>query len=298
MSSNIEIEKTCQWCGKRFIARTTVTAYCSHRCSGLAYKELKRQKKVEQCKEEQKRVQTGQAEIQEKEFLSPRDAAQLVGVCYKTFYNYINNGSIKTWKMKRKTLVRRVDVEDLFTASPERLTVEKEEKAITDFYTTQEVLEKYKLSNGWFWKVAKEQKFPKTVYRGKNLWSKAHVDRFFGKKSPVDDIEDWYTVPEIQDKFGMTLSAIYNHVSKNGIPKKKFGKTVKYSKNHFDVSKGIAEPEPPKDYTYVEAMEKFGMTRDQLHHYIKRYNIPRVKKGKFTYISRKELDDLLAPPSI
>lgn len=96
----------------------------------------------------------------------------------------------------------------------------------------------------------------------------------------------------------MTLSAIYNHVSKNGIPKKKFGKTVKYSKNHFDVSKGIAEPEPPKDYTYVEAMEKFGMTRDQLHHYIKRYNIPRVKKGKFTYISRKELDDLLAPPSI
>ena len=126
--------------------------------------------------------------------------------------------------MKRKTLVRRVDVEDLFTASPERLTVEKEEKAITDFYTTQEVLEKYKLSNGWFWKVAKEQKFPKTVYRGKNLWSKAHVDRFFGKKSPVDDIEDWYTVPEIQDKFGMTLSAIYNHVSKNGIPKKKFGK--------------------------------------------------------------------------
>lgn len=158
----IEIEKTCQWCGKRFIARTTVTAYCSHRCSGLAYKERKRQKKVEQCKEEQKRVQTGQAEIQEKEFLSPRDAAQLVGVCYKTFYNYINNGSIKAWKMKRKTLVRRVDVEGLFTASHERLTVDKEEKAITDFYTTQEVLEKYKLSNGWFWKVAKEQKFPKT----------------------------------------------------------------------------------------------------------------------------------------
>lgn len=179
MSSNIEIEKTCQWCGKRFIARTTVTAYCSHRCSGLAYKERKRKKKVEQCKEEQKRVQTGQAEIQEKDFLSPRDAAQLLGVCYKTFYNYINNGSIKAWKLKRKTQVRRVDVERLFTTSPERLTVEKEEKAITDFYTTQEVLEKYKLSNGWFWKVAKEQKFPKTVYRGKNLWSKEHVDRFF-----------------------------------------------------------------------------------------------------------------------
>lgn len=88
---------------------------------------------------------------------------------------YINNGSIKAWKMKRKTLVRRVDVEALFTASTERLTVEKEEKAITDFYTTQEVLEKYKLSNAWFRKVAKDQKFPKTMYRGKSLWSKTHV---------------------------------------------------------------------------------------------------------------------------
>lgn len=38
MSSNLKIEKICQWCGKSFIARTTTTAYCSHRCSGLAYK--------------------------------------------------------------------------------------------------------------------------------------------------------------------------------------------------------------------------------------------------------------------
>ena len=45
-------------------------------------------------------------------------------------------------------------------------------------------------------------------------------------------------------------------------------------------------------------MEKFGLTRDQLHHYLKYHNIPRTKKGKFTYISRKELDDLLAPPLI
>lgn len=47
MSSNIEIKKKCRWCGVEFIARKTTTEYCSHRCSGLAYKERKRQAKLD-----------------------------------------------------------------------------------------------------------------------------------------------------------------------------------------------------------------------------------------------------------
>ena len=52
MSSNIQIEKVCQWCGKNFIARTTQTAYCSKRCAEHAYKDRKRKEKMERCKEE------------------------------------------------------------------------------------------------------------------------------------------------------------------------------------------------------------------------------------------------------
>lgn len=78
----------------------------------------------------------------------------------------------------------------------------------------------------------------------------------------------------------MTLSAIYNLASKEGIPKTKVGKEVRYSKNHFDVAKVVAEPEPPAEYTIAEAMAKFGMTRDQLYHYVKTYKITRTKRGK------------------
>ena len=204
---------------------------------------------------------------------------------------------IKAWKLHRKTLVRKSDLEELFSAT-ERIVVAKEERTISEFYSTQEVLDKYEVSNTWFWKVCKEKKIPKTVYRGKNMWSKEHIDRAFSKKPTPEGITEWYTVAEIQEKFGMTLSAIYNLASKAGIPKTKVGKEVRYSKNHFDVAKGIAEPETPKEYTIAEAMEKFGMTRDQLYHYVKTYNITRNKRGKYTYISRKELDDLLAPPTI
>ena len=45
-------------------------------------------------------------------------------------------------------------------------------------------------------------------------------------------------------------------------------------------------------------MEKFNLTRDQLYHYATYHNIPKVKKGKYTLISKSELDKLLAAPKI
>lgn len=39
MSSNIKVERICEWCGKKFIAQTTVTRFCSKRCAEHSYKE-------------------------------------------------------------------------------------------------------------------------------------------------------------------------------------------------------------------------------------------------------------------
>ena len=45
MSSNIKVERICEWCGKKFIAQTTVTRFCSKRCAEHSYKERLRQRK-------------------------------------------------------------------------------------------------------------------------------------------------------------------------------------------------------------------------------------------------------------
>ena len=47
MSSNIRVQRICQFCGKEFTARTTVTKYCSDVCAKRAYKARKRTEKVE-----------------------------------------------------------------------------------------------------------------------------------------------------------------------------------------------------------------------------------------------------------
>ena len=144
----------------------------------------------------------------------------------------------------------------------------------------------------------KKNNIPRTFNRGKTYWSKKHIDAYFAKKAPNPDITEWYSSQEMQEKFGMTLSAIYCFVSKNAIPKKKEGIMVYYSKKHVDIAKGIAIPEEPQYYTVAEAMEKFNLTRDQLYHYATYHKIPKVKKGKYTLISKAELDKLLAAPKI
>ena len=211
-----------------------------------------------------------------------------VRISRATIYRYFADNAITTVQFKGKTLIRRKDVDSLFENGHKYLKrPKKKSEPITEFYTSKEVQEKYDISNSGLYEIAKREKWPKTQQRGKTFWSRKHVDAYFAKQQSRDEISEWYTAAEIQARYGMTLSAIYCLVSKEGIPKKKVGAATFYSKYHFDLAKGIAEPKEPEYYTYPEAMEKYGLTRDQLHHYLKYHNITRVKKGKYTHILRR-----------
>ena len=299
MSSRIDIQKRCKWCGNIFIAHKTSTEYCSHRCANLAYKDKVRKQRIESFQRESgKKVNTPPA-IDNKEYLNPTEASELLCIGRTSIYRYIRSGNIKVIRFKRKTLIRKTDIEDM----AEYITIQghetKSEKApITDFYTTAEVKEKYHVNESWIFAIAKKHNIPRTFNRGKTYWSKKHIDAYFAKKAPDPDITEWYSTQEMQEKFGMTLSAIYTFAYKNAIPKKKEGIMVYYSKKHVDIAKGIAQPEETMYYTVAEAMEKFNLTRDQLYYYVKWHHISKIKKGKYTFISQAELDKLLAPPKI
>ncbi|MDD3038110.1 helix-turn-helix domain-containing protein [Bacteroides sp.] len=299
MSSKIEIQKKCDWCGTVFTARKTTTAYCSHKCANLAYKDRVRKQRVESLQIEFNKKAQKNPDL-EKEYLTPTEVSKLLGIGRTSTYRYIRTGQIKVVRFNGKTLIRRIDIEQMF----DFLQVQdveskpKEKASITEFYTTAEVKEKYNVVDSWIFVVAKKHNIPRTFNRGKTYWSKKHIDNYFAKKAANPEITEWYSVQEIQDKFDMTLAAIYTLASKNAIPKKKEGIMVSYSKKHFDIAKGVAQPEEPQYYTVAEAMEKFNLTRDQLYHYAKYHNIPRVKVGKYTKISRPELDKLLGDPKI
>ena len=298
MASNIDIQKKCEWCGKLFIAHKTSTRCCSHRCANLAYKERTRQKRVSEF-QTMVNQQIEKEDCIDKDFFTPSEAAKYIGISRATFYRYLETNLIKSVQLKRKTIIRKRDIEALFdNASPYKKHLPRSKQSITDFYTIAEIKEKFGVKESWIYEIAKEHNIPRTFNRGRTYWSKKHIDSYFAKKAPDASITEWYSVAELQEKFGMTLSAIYTFVYKNVIPKRKEGKMVYYSKKHFDIAKGVAEPEKPQYYTIPEAMDKFNLTRDQLYHYVKYHNITRIKVGKYTKISKPELDEFLAPPQI
>lgn len=301
MSSNIDIQKKCKWCGEIFTAHKMSTSYCSHKCANLAYKERVRKERISAYQKELsfKEYNEPLKDLEQREFFTPTAAAKLLGISRATIYRYLADETIKAVQFKGKTLIRRKDIDMLFESSAtynKRLPQEK--VPITEFYTTAEVKEKYNVVDSWIFVVAKKHNIPRTFNRGKTYWSKKHIDNYFGKKAADPEITEWYSVQEIQDKFGMSLAAIYTLASKNAIPKKKEGIMVSYSKKHFDIAKGIAQPDEPQYYTVAEAMAKFNLTRDQLYHYAKYHNIPRVKVGKYVKISRPELDKIFEAPKI
>ena len=300
-TSSIRITKICQWCGVEFVAQKVSTKYCSHRCANLAYKQAVRNKRVKQAEAETLSVKLEKPieNVKDKEYLSFSQAGKLLGVSRQAVYNMVKAGNLKASKISsRLSFIKRTDIEAMLESKPYKTLHPKDTIPITDFYTTAEIKEKYNIQESWLYKIAKEHNIPRTFNRGKTYWSKKHIDSYFAKKAPDTSITEWYSVAELQEKFGMTLSAIYTFVYKNVIPKRKEGKMVYYSKKHFDIAKGLSVPEEPKYYTIPEAMEKFNLTRDQLYHYVAYHNIKRIKVGKYTKIVRAELDKFFEPPKI
>ena len=260
MSSNIKIERICEWGGNRFMAQTTVTRFCSKRCSEHSYKERMRQKKMALSN-----METSQCNLdrksKDKDFLTPTETAQYLGVGRTYIYDCINRGKIKVTRIGRKTLISKADIQAMFDflspkeGEPVEVT-EKKSKSISDFYTRAEIREKFGVKDSWIYKVVAENNVPKTIIRGKAYFSKSHIDRLFSARKVNPEITEWYSVEDIQSKYGMTLSAIYSLVSKIGIPKRKEGPKVYYSKYHFDVAKGAKSAEDVEFISVADAMEK------------------------------------------
>ncbi|MBD5229179.1 MAG: helix-turn-helix domain-containing protein [Bacteroidales bacterium] len=299
MSSNIRIERICEWCGKQFTAQTTVTRFCSKRCSEHAYKERLRQKKISLSNQETAH-NSREKESRNKEFLTPSETARYLGVGRTYIYDCINRGKIKVTRIGRKTLISKADIQAMFDfMTPKESTstepAEKKSKSLADFYTRADIREKYGVKDSWIYKVVAENNVPKTIIRGKAYFSKSHIDRLFSARKENPEITEWYSVEDIQSKYGMTLSAIYCLVSKVGIPKRKEGSKVYYSKYHFDVAKGAKSAEDVEFISVAEAMDKYSLTRDQLYHYVKTYKITKLKSGKYVKLNAKELEAIFNP---
>ncbi len=116
MSSNIHIQRICEYCKEEFTARTTKTKYCSHKCNNRHYKEKTKGAKISKSNEETTQKITLEVEkLNVLDFLTVKEVSVLLNCSIKTVYRNIKNGTIKTINLgSRTTRIKRSDINDLF----------------------------------------------------------------------------------------------------------------------------------------------------------------------------------------
>ena len=176
----MEVRKICQWCGKPFIAQKTTTCYCSHQCSNLGYKERIRERK-RQLKRSQELLQPRQA-AEGQDFFSFAQAAKLMGVTRQYIYKLVKESKLRASRISgKKSLIRRADIELMMKTKPYERIMPKEDFDITEYYTAEEIAEKYKVNAKWVWTYTRQHKVPKVRIRQFNYYSKKHIDAAFAK---------------------------------------------------------------------------------------------------------------------
>ncbi len=91
MSSNLSVNRVCEYCKNQFVAKTTKTRFCSPTCNSRNNKMLIRNLKIEKSNSETQSIKKNEPlekieSIKSKEFLTVKDASQLLNISTKTLY--------------------------------------------------------------------------------------------------------------------------------------------------------------------------------------------------------------------
>ena len=230
-ASKIPIKKVCEHCKQEFVAWKTTTKYCSHQCNSRAYKSRRREERVQRTEvnEQEKKVK----DLIDKPYLSIAEAGRLLGISRHTIYKYIYSGRLRAYNMSsQRSIVKREDIEQMLAERPYEKRQPRDAIVITELYTTDEICDAYDISRAALFAIAKRENIPRTHNRGKTYWSKRHIGAYFAKQASAPHIKEWCPIMEIQERFNMTLTAVYNFVSDHNIPRKKVKGKSYYSTKH------------------------------------------------------------------
>ena len=232
----MEIVKKCEWCHKTFIGQMVTARFCSSKCCDQAYRY---KRKVQSGKytpadsnidlstlsrrvDERKHFNDT---LKDKQFLSPSEAAKLLGVCRSTIYNYLALQELRAKQFRGKTIIRRSDIEKLFDEAPsykKRGNIQKGKKNQNDYYSLKEMMEKFKISKRTVFRRCEQFGIPQIIEGRRTFWKKTDVDVHFAELLVQYDLKDWYNAQQIEDIYGMKCAALKKYALRHNVPRIQF----------------------------------------------------------------------------
>ncbi len=282
--------KICQHCGKEFIAGTSTTAYCSHRCSSLADKQRKRNERLKTTTREVRELQ--RQALLDKNFLTISDAARLMQISRTTLYRIIKLNTIPLKHFTDRTV--RIAREDLDKVSARTLADAQEQKNIVldNYLSKEDVMDKYGIRPSWFYHEAKRKGILPLVIGGKNFYPKDRIEEYF-KDKDFSDPQQWYTFDQLRQQTGMLTESISDFCKDHKITRERRNGITYVSRRQWDNARGT-NIDRSEYITMQEITDTYGLSRNHLYTIFKENGIGRVKFGNFVYFNREEVTTLLA----
>lgn len=196
MSSNMQVKRICQFCQQEFMARTTVTKYCTHKCNSRAHKAKARQAKLQASHLEMVKVkESRKVDLSSQEVLNVAQAAQLLETTKKAVYKMIASGRLFAAKLSpRRIRILRCDVDALFISdtplSDLRPFITEREFNIKDGYHMAEIQEKFGISEKALYSLIKRHHIPKYPDGWYVYVPKQTIDKLLTKIEDKDEGND------------------------------------------------------------------------------------------------------------
>lgn len=112
MSSNIKIKRVCEHCHAVFMARTTRTRYCSHKCNSRAYKAQERNQKLQQSQTETEDALISPALSSPppslpKILITVQELSALINLSHRTIYRVMKDEKFPKLKVGKRLLFNK-----------------------------------------------------------------------------------------------------------------------------------------------------------------------------------------------
>ena len=258
----MEVQRKCQWCGKPFIAHTMVTRFCSKSCTEKAYKDRKRKQKLQEYEARQSEQPMQEVGIVGgKPFLSPAEAATLLGISRATIYRHMAAGIIRALQLRGRTIIRKSDIEKMFDNAPDYKKRSYGRKQTVLYYTTNEILGKYQIQKKTLYRRCKLYNIPKVEEGSRVFYNRTLIDKYFADLAEEINPDCYYTPEQVMDKYGMSRNAVVTFALRHNIPRINRHHEVYYSRAHIDAIKEKQDKLNPDYYTYSEITENMGLPR-------------------------------------
>ncbi len=126
------------------------------------------------------------------------------------------------------------------------------------------------------------------------------------KNKPIEELKakEFLSVRDVSKLIGCSVRTIYYHIENGNIKAVNIGQRITRVRRS-DIDKLFEQPQPQQKppqlieyhiadcYTIMEVQHKFGISDSALNNITKRNHVPKLKKGKFTYVPKEIIDKLL-----